>query len=281
MIGIYHSKDMDGLCCGAIIRKMYPDATLIGYDYGQDFDMSIVEGQDVIMADVSMPMKKMAKIAAAAKSFLWIDHHQTAIDEYNAAVKDWMYPFDAVLDTRLSACELTWKTFFSGNIIPDIVRLVGKYDTWREYGSQLWNTVTLPFQYGLRLNVKTVDDFPVITGHDDDFIRETIFTGRNILRYQDQQNEYLCSHSAFDTMLGDFKAIALNTPVDVSRVLRGAYDPDVHHIMMCFSYNGKEWTVSLRSERYDVHCGEIAKAYGGGGHKGAAGFKTKELPFKI
>ncbi len=280
MIGIYHSKDMDGLCCGAIIRKMYPSATLIGYDYGQDFDMSIVEGQDVIMADVSMPMNKMATIASLSKSFLWIDHHQTAIDEYNAATSDWMYPFNAVLDVRLSACELTWKALSSA-FVPDIVRLVGKYDTWRDYGSHVWNTVVLPFQYGLRLNVKTVDDFPVITGHDDDFIRDTIIAGSNILRYQDQQNEYLCSHSAFDTMLGDFKAIALNTPVDVSRVLRSAHDPNVHHIMMCFSYNGNEWTVSLRSERYDVHCGEIAKQYGGGGHKGAAGFKTQNLPFKI
>lgn len=278
MIGIYHSKDMDGLCCGAIIRKMYPDATLIGYDYGQDFDMSIVEGQDVIMADVSMPMKRMATIASLAKSFLWIDHHQTAIDEYNAAVKDWMYPFDAVFDTRLSACELTWKTLFPDKETPSSVILIGEYDTWRGYGSDWWTDVVLPFQYALRLKCRDVESFPIdFYFNGAVFIRE----GQTILCYQDQQNEYLCSHSAFDTMLGDFKAIALNTPVDVSRVLRGAYDPDVHHIMMCFSYNGKELTVSLRSERYDVHCGEIAKAYGGGGHKGAAGFKTKELPFKI
>ena len=30
----------------------------------------------------------------------------------------------------------------------------------------------------------------------------------------------------------------------------------------------------------NIDCSEIAKKYGGGGHKQAAGFQCKELPFK-
>ena len=46
---------------------------------------------------------------------------------------------------------------------------------------------------------------------------------------------------------------------------------------MPFSFDGDKWTVSLYSTSVDVS--EIAKKYGGGGHKGASGFHCKELPF--
>jgi oligoribonuclease NrnB/cAMP/cGMP phosphodiesterase (DHH superfamily) len=42
----------------------------------------------------------------------------------------------------------------------------------------------------------------------------------------------------------------------------------------------KLWNVSLYSTKPEVDCGAIAKTFGGGGHKGAAGFQCKELPFE-
>ena len=41
----------------------------------------------------------------------------------------------------------------------------------------------------------------------------------------------------------------------------------------------KLWNVSLYSTKPDIDCGAIAKSFGGGGHKGAAGFQCKDLPF--
>lgn len=41
-----------------------------------------------------------------------------------------------------------------------------------------------------------------------------------------------------------------------------------------FVFNGHEWRYSLRSTKVD--CSKVAMLYGGGGHKGAAGFNTKE-----
>jgi nanoRNase/pAp phosphatase (c-di-AMP/oligoRNAs hydrolase) len=40
-------------------------------------------------------------------------------------------------------------------------------------------------------------------------------------------------------------------------------------------------TVSLYSTKPEIDCGEIARTFGGGGHKGAAGFQCTELPFAI
>jgi nanoRNase/pAp phosphatase (c-di-AMP/oligoRNAs hydrolase) len=48
-------------------------------------------------------------------------------------------------------------------------------------------------------------------------------------------------------------------------------------VCIAFIYDGRQFTVSLYSETVDVST--IAKSFGGGGHKGAAGFVCKELPF--
>ena len=42
----------------------------------------------------------------------------------------------------------------------------------------------------------------------------------------------------------------------------------------------KLWNVSLYSTKDTIDCGAIARSFGGGGHKGAAGFTTKGLPFE-
>ena len=51
-----------------------------------------------------------------------------------------------------------------------------------------------------------------------------------------------------------------------------------YDICISFEFDGEKFLVSLYSEKIDVAC--IAEKYGGGGHKGAAGFVTKELPIK-
>lgn len=74
VIGIYHSKDLDGICCGAIMKLKYPEITLIGYDYGEDIWEKIKESDypmfrqypqpvSVIMADVSLPADKMMELS--------------------------------------------------------------------------------------------------------------------------------------------------------------------------------------------------------------------------
>ena len=47
----------------------------------------------------------------------------------------------------------------------------------------------------------------------------------------------------------------------------------------CFHYDGvaKLWRFSLYNDNGLVDCSQIAKQFGGGGHKGAAGFVTNDL----
>ena len=50
---------------------------------------------------------------------------------------------------------------------------------------------------------------------------------------------------------------------------------------MCnFVYTAdNKWYVSLYTSKEDVDVSKVALSFGGGGHKGAAGFKCDTLPF--
>ena len=52
------------------------------------------------------------------------------------------------------------------------------------------------------------------------------------------------------------------------------YHSDGYDGACCFHYDGKTnlWRFSLYNDNGEVDCSKIAKQYGGGGHKGAAGF---------
>ena len=83
---IYHSKDLDGICSGAIMQLALPGATMYPYDYGQPFDLGLIDEETTVyMADVSMPMPVMEEIAKRSMCFTWIDHHKTTKDDFQKA----------------------------------------------------------------------------------------------------------------------------------------------------------------------------------------------------
>lgn len=53
--------------------------------------------------------------------------------------------------------------------------------------------------------------------------------------------------------------------------------------MMPFVFTGKKWVFSIYSTHPEIDCSVLAKKYGGGGHKGAAGFQCigMELPLEF
>lgn len=284
MLCIYHSKDLDGICCGAILHAKYPEARLLGYDYGQPFDVEeqIEVGEYVIMADVSMPMDKMCAIAERSGGFDWIDHHKTAIADWEA-LKDKPNRLRAVLQDGISACELTWKVYFDTEM-PLAVRLLGEYDTFRNVGTQRWNRFVLPFQYGMRLYGFTPESFPalllfpdkVIVGSPQSLLDNYIEEGKLILKYQQSQDADICRAVSFTRNVLGFRAICCNG-VNGSLAFKSVYNPNEHDIMVSLWYNGEEWSVGLRADKPEIDCGAIAKKMGGGGHRGAAGFKVQNL----
>lgn len=275
----YHSADLDGHCSGAIIKKRYPDCEMIGIDYGQEFPWdSIKEGEIVFMVDFSLqPFDDMLRLNTMCK-FIWIDHHKTAIDE---AHKRGFFACEQSLEVGLAGCELTWEYCFPRLDMPTSVYLLGRYDVWDLDA----DPDVMPFQYGMRLNENTLPDsaiWPYVLKHDGVFRKRTASSGRMILKYQASQSAKYAKACAFDTEINGLPAIAMNVGMANSQMFESVWDHEKYKVMMPFVWKDGQWTVSLyTTEGTGIDVSAIAKSFGGGGHKQAAGFQCKELPFKM
>src|ERR1700689_1449810 len=291
MICVYHNKDLDGYCSGAIVKRKYPDAVMLGWDYGQPLPFQEIDpiGEDIILIDISFPMSDMFELAEVAKSFTWVDHHISAINDYNN------FPIElrkgatitAILENGIAACEGGWQYLFPDDPMPTAVMLAGKYDTWRNQDKYDWDNAILPFQFGMRMFCSSPETFPpeLLDWYDnvtDNPVYNIIHEGKLILSYQKTQNERACK-SSFEIQFEGLRAICLNNGGANSQVFDSVYDESKHDVMIPFVFTGKHWTFSLYTTKDEADCSVIAKSKGGGGHKKAAGFQLKDLPseFKI
>lgn len=279
MICIYHSRDLDGYTSGFIVKRKYPEAKLIGYDYGKPIPWDqIPAGEPVIMIDVSLGMTDMLKMALHSGDFTWIDHHISAINEFNATV--WPREMKAVLENGISACEGGWKYLFPNEPMPEAIKLLGEYDTWRNQDKERWEQKILPFQFGMRMYCSSPETFPfqIVEQGGKLIVNNIIEEGLTVLKYQAQVNEKAC-HGSFEIEFDGLRAICLNGGGFNSDVFKSVYNPEKHDVMIPFYFNGKEkfWTVSLYTTHEHVDCSVIAKAHGGGGHKKAAGFQVEDI----
>ncbi len=278
VIGIYHSRDLDGYSSGAIIKHKYPNAKLIGFDYGQELNLESSDlGKPIIMSDVSMKMPEMLKLAEKSNFQLkWIDHHISAIKEFKEFVGQGEAFCTAVLDNTISACEGTWRNLFPDKEMPEAILLLGEYDTWRNQDKNRWENKILPFQFGMRMLCNSPETFPqdIFNNPNNSFVEETIETGKSILLYQAQVNESACK-GAFEYEFEGLRCICLNGGGFNSDVFKSVYDESKHDAMMPFKYDGKtnQWIFSLYGTK-DIDLSIIAKKWGGGGHKQACGFQV-------
>lgn len=276
----YHSADLDGHCSGAIVRRFMPECELIGINYGQEFPWGTIEdGEEVYMVDFGLqPFSDMERLNSICKLH-WIDHHKTAIDDAHKA--GFLASGGQSLEIGKAGCELAWE-YFSAFDASDAVRLLGRYDVWDHSDPR-----TLPFQYGMRQNENTYPDNDELWSDlllDDEAITEVLRHGQLILDYENAQNRKFCKSYSFETELSGLSGVCANRGFTNSKVFDSVYDPEHHHLMITFCRlkpPAGKWTVSLYSTREDVDCGVIAKSFGGGGHKGAAGFQCDQLPFEI
>jgi uncharacterized protein len=268
---IHHSADLDGHCSGAIVKFYEKSTKLIGIDYGQKLDLLQFHRDDeVYMVDFSLSYPQMIELSNRCK-LVWIDHHKSSLKidlkQFNGLA--------LIHDLTKAACELTWN-YFSCFPPPEAVYLLGRYDVWDHR-----NPKVLPFQYGMNSIVTTPDSKIWNSLFQNDAIsskkvKEIIEKGKNILDYVIIQNEKLCKSSAFELEFEGYRWVAINMPNGSSTTFDSIKDE--YDNMMSYSFDGDKWKFSLRSTAIDVS--KIAEKFGGGGHKGAAGFSTKNMRIK-
>jgi oligoribonuclease NrnB/cAMP/cGMP phosphodiesterase (DHH superfamily) len=253
---------------------------MVGIDYGENYDPPKPENIDKLyLVDFSFqPIEKMVELSnhIGREKMVWIDHHKSAIEEAKRVGLDTL---PGAREIGKAGCELAWEYFNPSTEMPEAIRLLGRYDVW-----DLKDGV-LPFQYGMRAKVKDINSpvwTAILANHAQALAatKEILREGEAILEYVKLDNEKYLASCGFESQLEGHTAIVLNRLAS-SQAFEGSYDPAKHDMMIAFVRKNAAWRVSLFSTKETVDCSAIAKQYGGGGHKGAAGFICDTLPFKV
>ena len=255
---------------------------MIGINYGDEFPWNTIEKDEVVyMVDFGLqPFKEMVRLNNYCE-LVWIDHHKSAIQEYEEYEfyiehEQIGWKIDGLRRIGIGACALVWEFLYPQRAIPYGVRLLAEYDVWNHE-----NPETLPFQYGMRIE-NTLPDSDIwrlaLYGNVSFFIDEIVTAGKSILKYVNQYNEMYAKGSYFFTKFEGYKCIAINKGLTSSQLFDSVKNDEVD-IMIAFSWRKGKWIISLYSTKVDVSA--IAKSYGGGGHEGAAGLSCDNLPFAL
>lgn len=292
---IYHRADFDGIFCREIARKFLGNENVeyVGWDHGDDKLVFPPEGA-VYVLDLSPECFSDFDIAPKGQNqLIWIDHHKSAIEKFSPAIPG--YRVDGV-----AACRLAWQWFllreawdprelhppgdlptkqtFIDRAVsePVAVRLAGEYDIWdkRDPRAEL-------FQHGLRSQeLCEVAWFHLLSEDSETPVQTLLNQGQFIQYAQARQNESIIKEMGFTFQWQGLTWLACNHARYNSHLFTAGLTPE-HDACFGFKWTGKEWSVSLYhapgQEHHDLSL--IAVKHGGGGHRGACGFRTDKLPF--
>ena len=282
---IHHNADPDGNFSGAIALKANPEARTIGYNYEPDF-APIIEacaGKRVVMVDVS-PSRwyDMHRLCETAESVVWIDHHPTAFRQMQEAGTVAKYAnFTPVFEMeKWGAAKKTFEYFFPGTPLPREVQMVAGYDVFRDYGTATWKEYYFPFRFAvnhLDTPQKVLDVF-YLDGQADSKYLPYLERGRAIAQYLDVDNANLVSNPSLVTERTFHAGGKMYRVLTVNKGLFGdmfkSRDLTDFDFVVGFYCQTDAWKVSLRGAGKDIDLGAIARVFGGGGHKDAAGFSV-------
>ena len=264
---IYHGNCPDGFTAAwAAWRKLGADARYVPALYGDPLP-DVAAGDTVFVLDFSYPRPLMERLAEIVVGRLRVlDHHKTAQADLAGL------PY-ATFDMEHSGAVLAWRHFHPDADVPRLVRYVEDRDLWRfklPYSHEIsaW-LLSFPFVFGDWSQLNDTLEFGA------DGVNLAYDEGRAILRAKQQAVEMMAKQCRWADVGGHFVPVvnASSHFSDVGNELCKAY-PDAPFAAYYFDRADGKRQWGLRSVG-DFDVSEVAKQYGGGGHKNAAGFQTE------
>jgi len=273
----FHHNDPDGHASGAIVKYALGDSvTLIESNYdATPIPWDQVEAaEQVIVTDFSFPVEEMKRLAEG-REMVWIDHHKSAMLEFEGIADDW----SGIRDLSEAACVLTWKYFFPNRPVPRAVVLIGDRDIWR------WaEEDTGPFNeslYNRDHDANKAEFWKPLFEDDQAVLTRMIEEGTWLRAINLRSVDHMMAARSFEIRFEGYRTLAVNTRGngDIGNYGRDRDYEIVYTYVDEMRAGGLTTVVTLFSDKVDVSV--IAKRYGGGGHAGAAGFSFPRgaIPF--
>ena len=265
-----------------------------------------ISQREVYILDFSFPRQTMDYLFSVARRVTWLDHHKTAFemccDEERTYTKHEDKYHTIILDNNKSGAYLAWEHFHPGTEVPMFIRHIDDYDRWqfkiegtKAFNKAVWSHAPWSFKQWVEWFYDCEEGF----NHKywADFYTE----GEAILRAHDQNVQSVVKGAARNCSIvpavidsvesykspwvwwndpehGDTcgaNGLAANCPPHLTSDVGHELANQSGTFGLCWTL-GQSGTVakcSLRSNgEYDVSA--IARTFGGGGHRNAAGFEV-------
>lgn len=288
-------------------------------NYGKPFPLDqIKEGDIVFITDYSIEPDEMIKLNRITPYVIWIDHHISSIKKYEdwndlaqEAYGKGDYIIDGLRFNRVSGTALTWLYLNNGwnaeqteleikdigekatyddmmselEKAPMWIKLINDWDVWNHNLKE-----TKPFIMALNncLSMETMEKL------NDDVILKQGFNwmkltsiGRTYMEFRDSWASQLREHYGYSTVVigpdnQQYSMYCLNVG-NANSDYSGEELLNQFDIVCHYCFNGSRYVYSFYSNKENVDCAKLCQYFGvdnGGGHKGAAGFRHKDLLFK-
>ena len=217
-----------------------------------------VSGKVVAILDFSFDNTTTKQMIEDSEGLIVIDHHKSAIVELHDIS-------NTHFDMTKSGAILSWEFFHPGKEPPKFIRYIQDRDLWKwelEYSKEFSAAFDMvPFDF---------EEFEKF--EDDSVFDDAAKRGSYILAYSKTVIKKVCE-KASSRKYNDLDVLVVNSSHWMSEI--GArLSPDCDFaIIWYYDHEDLNIKVSLRSFHEYVDVSEIAKRFGGGGHKKAAGFQ--------
>jgi len=297
-ICIYHGNCDDGFGAAWAVRLKWRDVEFVPAHYGKPFhSRGAWAGKNILFVDFSAPRDVLLSFLAEsptdlppAASIVVLDHHKTAqeglaglptfdgtlvgLGHSLRTANELNHPAIAVcFDMQRSGMALAWQFCHGGDYNemdrPKIINLIEDRDLWRfRFGSE-----THCFSAALRTYPQDFETWRRISEEPDALVDE----GATILKAYKVNIEKFIKETRFMKVAGH-SVPCCNVPYhyasDVANELLWIY-PTAPFAMAWFMRGDGLLQASLRSEDSRLDVSQIAKRFGGGGHRNAAGFQIE------
>lgn len=260
---IYHANCIDGFTAAWCCWRRFGDAAeYVPAKHGDPLPLC-ADGNDVVIVDFSYPRETLLTLRQMAHSVLVLDHHKTA--EADLAGLDFC-KFDM---NQSGAGMASWE--FLGGVSP-LVRYVEDRDLWRfklpdsKEVNAFIGSLEQTFQEWSRADAML---------HLPDGLSAAVIEGRALLRGVDRYCREMAQQARRMPFAGYSSIPVVNAPYINTSELVGHLAEKAMFAVGWFQRADGKYQYSLRS-RGDFDVSELAKRFGGGGHRQAAGFTVDE-----
>jgi oligoribonuclease NrnB/cAMP/cGMP phosphodiesterase (DHH superfamily) len=271
---IYHANCPDGLGSALAVyvyyKNNFPNKKIEFYPAAHGSNPPMINDKNVLICDFSYKKDAINKIINECKSFLIIDHHISAQKELEDLHDEYK-----IFDMTHSGAFLTWVYFFPNEEVPSLIKYIEDNDIWIKalpytkevtaYISILPNEIE---QYEKLLQTGMIENIAIPHG--------------KVLLIQQNKIIEKALNSSFIKFIdigGNSYFVAMSNSAtfqsEIGNQLLGKYVNCDFSVV--YSENYGSTSISLRSANDRTDVSEIARRYGGGGHRNAAGCSLSDV----